>query len=90
MIKLKTIFFPILKKVLFIVILLMSGLAKVIAGTSPPDPGSDPTGGSIPPVGGGAPLSDSGGILFMLAIGYLAWKFFAMIIRNIPLSRQEH
>lgn len=56
-----------------IMIIMVCFSAELYAGTSPPDPGGDPTGGG-PPVGGGAPIGNGTYILISAGIIYIAYK----------------
>ncbi len=46
---------------------------EALAGTSPPDPGGDPSGGG-PPVGGGAPIGNGTFILISASLVYIFYK----------------
>lgn len=57
-----------------IVILIICFISmEVFAGTSPPDPGGDPSGGG-PPVGGGAPIGNGIYILISAGLIYAVYK----------------
>jgi len=68
---------------LFLIIALTYISQEIYAGTSPPDPGGDPTGGG-PPVGGGAPIGNGTIILIVAAFTYALYK-----IRNLWEEKVE-
>ncbi len=64
-----------LKKIVFIVLILLFTVSlEVNAGTNPPDPGGDPAAGGGVPVGGGAPVGDGVYLLLGAAAVYSVWK----------------
>ncbi len=58
-----------------IMIVMVCFSVELYAGTDPPNPGVDPTGGG-PPVGGGAPIGNGTFILISAGIIYIAYKLY--------------